>query len=104
MPFFERSQFEAWSRIDNSLRRFEVAYFEQAKRAYPDELNAIDFAEGRPIDWEEALQRDPGFVNYLFGYFDLGEDYYRQIRDQVVKSANNYIQEDYLEILRKICK
>lgn len=104
MPFFERSQFEAWSRIDNSLRRFEIAYFEQAKRAYPDELNAIDFAEGRPIDWEEALQRDPGFVSYMFGYFDLGEDYYRQIRDQVVKSPNNYNQEDYLEILRKICK
>lgn len=103
MPFFERSQFELWSKIDNSLRRLEIAYFEQAKRIYPDELNAVDFARGGVMDWKEALHQKPSFLHYMYGYFDLGEYYYQQLREGIAKGPNNYVQEDYMNILEEIC-
>lgn len=104
MPFFERSQFETWSRIDNSLRRNEIAYFEQAKRAYPDELNAVGFAlsEDPKLKLEKMLQNEPSVGHYTFGYFNLGEDYYQQIRKGILKGPNVYIQEEYLDILQEI--
>ena len=106
MPFFERSQFETWSRIDHSLRRFRAAYFEQAKRVYPDALNAIGFAwpEIMDMDWEEALRREPSFGHFMYGYLDVDtEEYHQQIREKVLKTPNVYFQDRYVEILREIC-
>ena len=102
MPFFERSQFEVWNQIDNSLRRNEIAYFEQATRAYPDVLNAVDFAPSESIDWEEALCKKPNKTHVMFGYLELGVEYYQQIKKEAVKGPNVYIQEDYLNILREL--
>lgn len=106
MPFFERSQFETWSRIDNSLRVVEAAYFELARRVYPDALNAVDFAlfENITTKLDQLLAGKPEDGHYALGYFDLGEEYYRQIREQIMKGPNVYVQEDYLEILRGICR
>ena len=104
MPFFERSQFEAWGTIDNSLRRFRIAYFEQAKRAYPDELNAVEFAWPAIVDWVEALHQEPSFGHFMYGYLNVKvEDYYEQIREKVLKTPNIYFQQQYVEILKAIC-
>lgn len=106
MPFFERSQFEVWSRIDNSLRLLEAAYFEQAGRVYPDALNKIEFAprENIALKLEQLLRGKPEDGHNMLSLFDLGDDYYRQIREQKIKGPNIYIQDDYLKILGEICR
>lgn len=105
MPFFERLQFENWFKIDNSLRRFEIAYFEQARRVFPDALNEIDFAPGRNLlDLKEQIMMEkPSFAHYMLGFFTLGEEFYNEIGREVVKGPNVYVQDDYLSILREIC-
>lgn len=105
MPFFERSQLENWCKIDNSLRRFKAVYFEQARRVYPDALNAIDFDPGQ--NWlalkDQMLMEKPSFTHYELGYFRLGEEFYNEIRREILRGPNVYVRADYLDILKEFC-
>lgn len=105
MPFFERSQFENWFKIDNSLRKSKTVYLEQAKRVYPDALNAIDFTPGQNLVAlkERRLLEKPNFTHYMLGYFVLGEEFYNEVSREIVRGPNIYIQDDYLQILRELC-
>ena len=110
MPFFERAQFDGWSKIDNTLRRHENGYFEFARRIYPQKLEDLGYSKAQSMDWaqmkEIIMKERPYYFNYTYGYFgaDIEEDFYKGIAQNRLKGPGVYILEDYLRFLNEICK
>lgn len=106
-PMFERSQFDVWGRIHNSLRYDRKAFFAMEDTVYPETLKAVGYATSSTIALPRwgllrklvLLLRGATVLHPLYGHFPMGLNYLRDLLNHRLRGVNMYAQDYYLEIL-----
>ena len=105
-PIFERSQFEAWSYVHNSLRYDRKAFFALEDAIYPEQLKEIPYADAgarltRPVLLRKLATVFCGLrmLHPLYGYYTIGIRGLKDLANRRLRGVNMYAQDLYLEIL-----
>ncbi len=118
LPLFDNRIFDAWEKIDNSLRLKDVAIKEMEKVVYSDGMKEIPYVGSKEMQ-HFLIQKNPSKLDvlkrrfrtcfaprkkhYMNKFFKLRDYYYLLIfeRDESVTSMARY---NYLKALKKITK
>lgn len=114
MPYFARSQFLVWGRIDNCLRYGRRCFFELERSVYPKEFYQIGFYGDNTITGQTVFTRlklktkwivkGPSALHYMYGYYNLGVSFYNDIIKKQLRNVDTYAKDALVEILKRKVK
>ena len=108
-PYFYKTQFEIWSRVDNSIRYGRMCFFELEKKIYPKDLANIEFYVGtnlngfikRNIARIRLFTRGPRYLHFMYGYYNLGFIYVIDLLKKRIRNIDVYAKDELLRVIQQ---